>query len=342
VRDALPLSVRHFDPAAPDFSFPAYDPALYSRMLTDRRETARYTSFELGDRAAFARGQTVVTAGLRLDEVGLTVDDRKPGAPIPRTSDRTRQLSYHAGVNHQLVRNRVLVFAIASTAYDPSTPVDARTGRIQENETTFGYEAGVKGRALAGRLDYSVSAFVLYNRNISRRNPLYDDPVFDANQTQPQLVAAGEERFSGGRADLRYKLSDTFNVSLRGVHLDAITTKSPALGPEVGHQITRLPADTATLQVRYAPAKGAPGLSGGAGLSYIGPYVANYEDPKHARLAFPGYTLLALNAGYTWKAGPRQFTLGVSVRNALARDLLASNARPGAGRELGGSLRILF
>jgi iron complex outermembrane receptor protein len=284
----------------------------------------------------------VVTAGLRLDEVELTVDDRKPGAPVPRTSDRTVQFSYHTGVNYQLVRNRVLLFAIGSTAFDPSTPVDARTGRIQQNETTLGYEAGVKGRALAGRLDYSASAFVLYNRNISRRNPLYDDPVFDANQTQPQLVAAGEERFSGGRADLRYKFSDAFNVSLRGVHLDAITTKSPALGPEVGHQITRLPADTATLQLRYAPGKSAPGFNCGAGLSYIGPYVVNYEDAKHAYLEFPGYTLLALNAGYTWKTGASQCTFGVSLRNALARDLLASNARTGAGRELGGSLRILF
>jgi hypothetical protein len=52
--------------------------------------------------------------------------------------------------------------------------------------------------------------------------------------------------------------------------------------------------------------------------------------------------VLALNAGYSWKAGPRQITLGLSLRNALGHDLLASNARPGAGRELGGSLRVLF
>lgn len=341
-RNALPESVRHFDPAAPDYYYPPDDPSLYAKKLTDRLESARYGSFELGDRVAFDRGRTVVTAGLRLDEVKLDVVDRKPGATLPETSDRTVQLSYHAGINHQLVRNRVLLFASASTAFDPSTPVDARTGRIQKNETTLGYEGGIKGRVGSGRLEYSASAFLLYNQNIARRNPLYDDPVADVTHTQPQLVAAGEERFAGIRAELRYKLSETTAVALRGVHLDAITTRSPALDAEVGHPITRLPANTATLQLRYAPAKGAPGFNGSASLSYLGSYVANYEDAKHAALTYPGYGLVSLNAGYTWKVGPRQFSLGLSLHNALHRDLLTSNARLGAGRELGASARLLF
>jgi iron complex outermembrane receptor protein len=340
-RDALPSSVRHFDPAAPDYYFPAFSETLYSRVLTDRLESARYTSLEASDRMAFRRGITVLTTGLRMDEVDLTEDDRRTTAPIPHTRDRTLQLSYHFGVNHQLVRNRLLVFGSVSTAFDPSTPVDARTGRIQDNETTLGYEAGVKGRNRSAKLDYSASAFLLYNRNISRRNPLYDDPVYDANQTQPQLVAAGEERFAGFRTEGRYKLTDTYSVSFKGVHMEAITTRSPALGPEVGKQITRLPEDTAAVQLRSTPPKGL-GFNWAATVSYIGSYVAYYEDAKRAYLAYPGYGLLGLNAGYTWKRGVRQFYAGVSVRNAFDRDLLATNARVGAGREVGFSGRVTF
>ena len=179
-------------------------------------------------------------------------------------------------------------------------------------------------------------------QNIARRNPLYDDPVADATHTQPQLVAAGEERFAGIRAELRYKLSATTSLAMRGVHLDAVTTRSPALDAEVGHPITRLPSTTATLQMRLAPAQGAPGFTGSASLSYLGPYVANYEDAKHAALAYPGYGLVSLNAGYTWKVGQRQFSLGLSLHNALNRDLLTSHTRLGAGRELGASARLLF
>lgn len=338
-RNALPLAVRRFNPAAPDYFFPEFNEALYSRILTDRLETARYTSFEVSDRVAFRRGITVLTAGLRMDEVDLTVEDRRATAPIPHTRDRTAQLSYHVGVNHQLIRNRVLAFASVSTAFDPSTPVDARTGRIQDNETTIGYEGGVKGRTATGRLDYSASAFVLYNRNIARRNPLYDDPLFDANQTQPQLVAAGEERFAGFRGEGRFKLNDTCTVSFKGVHMEAITTESPALGPEVGKQIARLPENTGTVQFRYTPKSG---ISWGTTLSYIGSYVGNYEDAKRAYLAYPGYGLIGLNAGYSWKRGTRQFFTGLNLSNALDRDLLASNARVGAGRGLGVTARVNF
>jgi len=340
-RNNLPLTVRRFDPAAPDYFFPEYTGTLYSRVVADRRENARYSSAEVSDRLAFARGRTVLTAGLRFDEVDLAVDDRRAAAPLPHIRDRTMQLNYHLGLNHQVVRNRVLAFASASTAFDPATPVDARTGRIQDNESTLGYEAGVKGRSRDGRLDYSASAFLLYNRNIARRNPLYDDPVLDAGQTQPQLVAAGEERFAGFRAEGRYKLSDTCSLAFKGVHMEAITTKSPALGPEVGRQITRLPVDTATVQLRGAPPKGT-GLNWNASLSYIGPYVANYEDAKHAYLAYPGYSLVGVGAGYSWPQGPRQCNVSLSLRNALGRDLLASNARVGAGRELGFTARVNF
>ncbi len=340
-RNALPLSVRRFNPYAPDYFYPNYNEAFYSRILTDRIETARYSSLEVSDRMAFRRGVTVVTTGVRVDEVDLAIDDRRPTAPIPHTRDRTSQVSYHLGVNHQLIRNRLLAFGSVSTAFDPSTPVDARTGRIQDNEDTLGYEGGVKGRSASAKLDYSASAFLLYNRNIARRNPLYDDPVLDANQTQPQLVAAGEERFAGFRTEGRYKLTDTYTVAFKGVHMEALTTKSPALGPEVGKQIARLPQDTATMQLRYNPKSGV-GFNWGTSVSYVGSYVGNYPDPKRAYLEYPGYGLVSANLGYSWKNGPRQLNVGLSARNALDRDLLTTNARVGAGREFGFSGRMNF
>jgi iron complex outermembrane recepter protein len=340
-RDELPLSVRRFDPAAPDYSFPEFDPAVYSRALTDRVENTRYTSAEMSDRVAFGQGRTVLTAGLRFDEVDLAVDDRRPAAPFPHTRDGTMQLSYHWGVNHQIIQNRLLLFTSASTAFDPSTPVDARTGRIQDNENTLGYEGGLKGRSRSGLFDYSSSVFLLYNRNIARRNPLYDDPVFDADQTQPQLVAAGEERFTGGRMEVHYKLSESYLVAFRAVHMEAVTTESPALGQEVGKQLARLPEDTATLLLRHMTLKEV-GFTWSSSLSYIGSYVGNYEDAKRAYLTYPGYGLLSLSGGYNWKFGERQFYIGLALRNALDRDLLATNARVGADRTLSISMRTIF
>ncbi len=145
-RNQLPADALHFDPAAPNYFRPHYRPDLYRRVITDRLEHARYGSVELSDRAAWKNGLTVVTAGLRYDSVALEIEDRRPGATLPRTEDRTSQWSGHLGVNHQVRRGKLLAFASTSSAFDPSTPVDARTGRIQDNETTVGHEAGLKGR----------------------------------------------------------------------------------------------------------------------------------------------------------------------------------------------------
>ena len=339
-RNALPADVRQFDPAAPNYYRPAFDEVVYGKINTDREENARYSSMEASDRLAWMRGRLVMTGGLRYDEVNLTVKDHKPGAAFPLIRDRTAELSYHGGLNYQVVRNRLLAFANTSTAFDPSTPVDARTGRIQDNQTTLGYETGLRGRARW--LDYSASGFLLYNRQISRRNPLYNDPVADANQTQPQLVASGAERFSGGRVEIKWAATKTLSLTLKGVFTRALTTASPDLPQEIGRPISRLPSYTVSANLRYRPPGAQAGVIWGAGWQYLDGYVANYEDPRRDFLRYPGYGLLNLNAGYQWRWASRQLQLEAAVRNAFDRDLLASNVRVGTGRELTVSARLVF
>ena len=70
--------------------------------------------------------------------------------------------------------------------------------------------------------------------------------------------------------------------------------------------------------------------------------MANYEDPRREFLKYPGYGLLNLNAGYQWAWANRQLQLETAVRNALDRDLLATNARVGTGREFTVSARVVF
>lgn len=341
VRDALPLAVRRFNPYAPDYYWPAYSADLYSRVLADRREHGRYASLEVSDRAAWRQGRLVVTGGLRVDQVALEILDRRPGATIPRAEDTTSQVSSHLGVNYQVRRNRLLVFASTSSAFDPSTPVDARTGRIQRNETTLGYEAGLKGRA-ASNLDFSASALLLYNQHISRRNPLYNDPVADASQTQPQLVAAGEERFSGARMELRWLPHPAVTVTAKGSHLRAITTASPDLPQEVGLPLTRLPEWNATASVRFRGVGKAGGPLAGLSWQYLDGYVGNYEDSRRDYITFPGYGLVSASAGWAWIRRGRQLEAEVGVRNLLNRNLVASNALLDALREVTLSARLSY
>jgi len=339
-REALPPDVLSFDPLAPNYFLPAFDPIIYGRTVANREEQVRYLSIEVGDRAAWALGRMVATTGLRLDAVEKEVTDLKPGVTLPWAQDRTQQFSHHVGLNWQLQPGRLLLFANRSTAFDPTTPVDARTGRIQDNETTHGHEAGLRGRALGGRLDYLASGFLLLNRHIARRNPLYNDPIADADQTQPQLVAAGAEEFRGGRLQLRWAATKALQFSLNGVVNRAVTTASPDLPQEVGRPLTRLPPVQIAANLRHQPGFAGGRFSWNAGWTYLGRYMATYPDPQRAELGYPGYGLVSVGAGWEIRRRGQRFGLEAAVRNAFDRDLARSHARIGAGREVMFSVRL--
>jgi iron complex outermembrane receptor protein len=345
LRNALPASVRLFDPAMPDYYRPPYDPATYDRILTDRRERTRYTSIELSERMGVANGRTVFTAGLRQDIVGLQLDDRRVGLPASQAhvSDSVGQLTSHFGVNYQAVPSRLLVFATTSTAFNPSTRVDLRTGRIQGNETTRGHEGGFKARFAKPQIELTTSVFTFFNQDISRRNPLYDDPVADANHTQPQLVAAGEERFTGGKIEGRWKPSAPLTFTLRGTYVRAITTASPDLPEEVGRELTRFPPYNLSIAGSYAFPKGRyQGLSLSGSWVYVSDFVASYEDRQRFGLSYPGYGTANLSASYSKRFGKVTHGCSLSVRNVFDVDLLRKLHRLGAGREFTASYRLTW
>lgn len=342
-RAALPLSVRQFRPEAPNYYRPPFSRVRYSRVISDREEKARYTALEASERAAFAKGRLVLTAGVRQDFVDLHLDDRRPGAVPPRVDAGARQATYHFGANYQAVPSRLLLFATTSTAFEPSTRIDARTGRIQGNDTTRGYEAGCKARNPGLLLEWSAAVFTLFNQDISRRNPLLNDPIFDANQTQPQLVAAGEERFTGGRLEGRWRPSTPWIVAGRVAYVRAITTASPDIPEEVGRPLTRTPPFNAGVSASYSFATGRlAGTALGASYSYLSRYTAYYEDRNRLRQDYPGYGQVACSVSRTITRKPHTHQFALSVRNLLNLDLLASQARSGAQREFTGSYRLLF
>jgi iron complex outermembrane receptor protein len=345
LRNALPLSLRVFNPAEPNYTRTPYSPEAYSRILTDRRERTRFTAVEVSERVSLAKGRTVLTTGLREDLVGLKVHDRRVGlAPaLASVQDTVNELTWHGGVNHQAVPSRLLLFATASTAFNPSTRVDARTGQIQGNETTQGYEGGCKARLAGGRIDLTSSVFTFINQDISRRNPLYGDPVQDANHTQPQLVAAGEEKFTGAKIEGRWRPLPPVAVSLVGSYVRAVTTASPDLPEEVGRRLSRFPPYNVSVAASYSFGKGRwQGLALSGSWTYISDYTAYYEDRQRYRLDYPGHGLAHVSASYSRRVGLRTHSVSLTVRNLFDRDLLQSLHRLGAERELAATYRVYF
>lgn len=344
-RNALPASIRIFDPAAPNYARPAYSADVYNRILTDRAEDTRYSAVEVSERLGLAKGRTVFATGLRQDFVDLRVHDRRAGLPAAqaRVEDTVGQLTWHFGVNYQAVPSRLLAFATTSTAFNPSTRVDLRTGRIQGNETTRGHEAGAKVRLAEKQLEFTTSVFTFINQDISRRNPLYGDPVQDANHTQPQLVAAGEERYTGGKLEGSWRPAPRLYVSLRGTYVRAITTVSPDLPEEVGRELTRFPPYNLSLASSYGFGPGRwQGLSVSGSWIYVSDFIANYEDRQRFAQSYPGYGITTVGASYSKRIKTLTHTVGLTVRNVFDVDLVRKLARLGSEREFTANYRLTF
>lgn len=95
--------------------------------------------------------------------------------------------------------------------------------------------------------------------------------------------------------------------------------------------------------LRRSPPPRTAGYTWDVAWQYIGSYVADYQDATRANLGYPGYALFAASFGYQ-RIWPQRRGLRVSAgwRNALNHDLLAGNARLGAGREFLISANLMF
>ncbi|MDR0352850.1 MAG: TonB-dependent receptor [Opitutaceae bacterium] len=341
-----------FDPHNPDYYFPTFSEDLYSDRRIDRDETTSITSAALSERLALWRGKLVATAGMRFDHVELSVDNHPTLAPNRITSyseDVRDELTWLTGVNYQLVPRRILLFANASTAFEPCTRVDGRTGEIQGNETTSGIELGLRGMFLK-HIGVTALLFQYQNKNIARGNPLYNDPVYDAEQTQPQLVAAGKERFTGGTLRVRGVLGRGFEINLRAAYTRAVTLASPDRPEQVGREIARLPPANFALSTTYrAPEGKYKGYYAVLTLSTVSDYIAYYEDKTRSYLDYPANTQLSLGLGRSWTVGkpargkrlPRHsFYIGIS--NLLNRDQFNRFARLAQSRRAGMSYSVIY
>lgn len=343
VRNTLPVSVRFFDPAAPDYSIVPYSPDVYSRVLALRDDRTDYLGVFCSERVALADDRVYGTFGLRNDWVWAVIDDQRAGAAVPHATSNVQRATYHAGLVWHAWPNRLAVFLNHSTAFQPARRVDARTGRIIGDESTAGVETGVRYVSDDGETTATASIYRLWNQGITRTNPRYNDPVADPLKTQPQYVSSGEEQFSGIELGLRRKIRTSLTLAGKLGWLEAITTRSPDLPEEVDRQLQRTPELTATVTARYQV--GAGWLKGaGCGMSYawIGDHVAVYPSNSRARVDYDAYSVVAVNAGYNWVRRKVRHAVTLNLRNAAGVDLLAAAGRIGGDRALDASYTVRF
>jgi iron complex outermembrane recepter protein len=246
----------------------------------------------------------LVQAGLRwnlTDEHrdARLVDHTVPDSPAARSSDSQSQsrLSGAVGASYRAwgeQDNGVTMFADYRDAYKPAA-VDfgpEAEGGILQPETATTWEVGLKGRHLAGRLDWEMSWFDMDFRNL----------VIPENvDGLPSLANAGSERFRGIEVEARWRLTDVLRLSATYAHHDAEFIDYARLQPDgstqqlKGNTLEMSPGNLAAGGIVYAPARG---LQASVVANYVGSRYLNKSNTVTA----DAYTVLDSGVGYRFGA----------------------------------------
>jgi iron complex outermembrane receptor protein len=176
---------------------------------------------------------------------------------------------------------------------------------ILQPETAAGFEAGLRGSAPGGRLEWEVALFTLdFNNLVVHTTGASGAPV---------LANAGGERFRGAEGELRWRWSaDLLVTAAYSYHDtrfgDTLATEGDATVQLDGHQLELSPHHLASAGVLYSP---GDGLGGGVQLAYVG---RRFLDRLNT-VPVGGYTTVDAEAGY--RVG--RYTLRLVGRNLTDR-----------------------
>jgi outer membrane receptor protein involved in Fe transport len=204
---------------------------------------------------------------------------------------------------------KAIVYVRVASGFVPGGPNDVVPGsplpETFHSSTTINYEAGVKGAAMDGRLNY-------------------DFDVFDVEWKDIQLTAAIGDLYAttnGGAAHSRgvegavsYVLTKGLSLSANAAYTDArLTQPTPAsVGGNAGDRLPESPFFSSTLSASYEHSLSSMIVGfGGVDWHHTGDRISEFEVGA-PRQTLPGYSMADLRAGVRVKT----YELTLYVKNA--------------------------
>ena len=187
--------------------------------------------------------------------------------------------------------------------------------RVLTPEQAGGFEAGLRGKTLGGRLEWEVAAFSLDFANLV---------VSTVDSNGKRILAnAGTERFEGIEGELRWHLSTDLLFNGAFSYHDARfgytqEAEDGAIVQLKGHQLNMSPHDMGSVGLLYAP---QGGLQASVQVAYIG---RRFLDRLNT-IPVGGYETVDVLLGYRLD----RYTFSVNARNLTDRRVPVSGSEFG-------------
>jgi outer membrane receptor protein involved in Fe transport len=286
------------------------------------------------------KGRLIGFASLRFDRVTYNLDfgdqfntgGSKPGSlktPGEVIHYTDTAWSPNFGFNYKLTPN-IALYASNSKSFSPSGQV-AKLGTPRlDNETSKGWDYGIKGTYLEDRLIFTVGGYYIDRFGVKTTRT---DPTTGLQES----VAAGTQRARGFEFEGSWSMTDELTLLASYSHVDAVIVYNGDAITDVGQPPDSLPNQQASFAFKYNFRKTMlKGLTWNGGITYSGrSYFNSTADPSDPRrnISAPGAGLVNTGLTYTWK-GPSHtsHSIRVSAKNLLNRDYLTNRGDLGDER----------
>jgi len=311
------LNYRSFTISDPDYSW--IDPQTLELLKTpvvsladlDSTETVDVTGFFLADQIRALDNKLLINIGTRYDEVKTTAVTGPTGSSSANfggggsNSDSASVQTYQAGVNYRL-NEGLLVYSNYSTSFLPinsTNDTNPITGEplsvleIFDNEEGKGFEVGLKGDSMGGKLNFTLNYFAIDREGvvISVSKPYPDVP----DESFTYKAQNGLESATGYEFDFNYSPNKAFNI-MGGIGFVDSTIDVSDNASIVGLPVAEIPDYNASVAMKHTIREGGfKGFFWNAGLRFVGDSrITNSSGRSH--LYQDGYELLEGGFGFRW------------------------------------------
>lgn len=322
----------------PDYSLPPRE----AFNIVTRRDHVRWhvEGLLLRQQLMALRNRLIAFGGIRFDRVTYDLnfgDQFNTGGSKPGSLKTPGEVLHYTdtawspniGFNYKLTP-RLALYASHSKSFSPSGQV-AKLGTPRlDNETSTGWDYGLKASYLEDRLIFTAGGYYIDRYGVKTTRT---DPTTGLKET----VAAGTQRARGVEFEGSWSVTDELTLLASYSHVDAVIVYNGNAITDVGQRPDNLPDQQASLAWKYNFRKTRlKGLSWNAGITYSGKSYFNSTaapaDPRRNIYA-PGATLVNTGLTYTWR-GPGKFSqsIRVSAKNFLNKDYVSNRGNLGDER----------
>ncbi len=187
------------------------------------------------------------------------------------------------------------------------------------------WEVGAKTEFFDGRLRATLAYFDLTKQNVATTDTAHPAPFCGFGCS----IAVGEVRSRGSELDIQGEILPGWNVIATYANQDVRVTKSTGdvdvngTGIEVGNRLQFVPRNIGSVWSTYEVQQGdLKGFKIGGGVN-MQDGMANANNTLNS----PGYALVGLMSGYSFKVGKSKITAQLNIENLLDKSYF-TNAAP--------------